>query len=136
MSPSRLVLASVLALLAACGSDSPTSACAMGTATCAVCPAGSTLRYTGGAPQNFGLVFMNAYCTRCHASTLSGAARQGAPDHANFDLLDVVREHAGLIDGRAGSGPAGTFTTMPPDAPTPSTEERARLSEWLACGAP
>jgi len=111
-------------VLAGCGeSDSgPTGA---------TCPQGSTL-----TAQNFGNAFMDQYCTRCHSSTLTGAARQDAPVGMDFDTLDGVHANAQAIDEEAGSGPKRTNTAMPPNGTSPTTEERQKLSEWLACGAP
>ena len=46
-----------------------------GPPTGATCPPdGTTLTY-----DSFGAPFMATYCTRCHATTLRGADRQGAP---------------------------------------------------------
>lgn len=102
-----------------------------GKPTGAVCPSPQTLTY-----QNFGMSFMDRYCQRCHASTVTGLARNGAPaDHA-FDELVDIRVFADHIDLKAGAGPAATNTSMPPGAPTPTGAERSQLSEWLACNAP
>ncbi|PTL83834.1 hypothetical protein [Vitiosangium sp. GDMCC 1.1324] len=110
-------------VLAGCGeSTGPTGA---------TCPSGSTL-----TAQNFGNAFMNQYCNRCHSSTLSGAARQDAPPGVDFDTLEGVRREAKDIDAWSGSGPDRTNTEMPPNGSMPTTEERKKLSEWLACGAP
>src|SRR5687767_14853394 len=56
-----------------------------GPPTEAVCPDGSTLTW-----ESFGQEFMATYCTECHASTLMGAERQGAPLYHDFDTLDGV----------------------------------------------
>ena len=85
---------------------------------------------------NFGQSFMKTYCLRCHSAPVQGAARKGAPSDHNFDLADEIRGLADHIDQYAGSGPAATNTTMPPGEAKPSLEERRKLSEWLACGAP
>jgi uncharacterized membrane protein len=102
-----------------------------GMATEATCPATQTLTYA-----NFGQAFMQSYCLRCHSQDVMGNARQGAPSDHNFDTLDEIQGLAEHIDEYAGSGPAATNTGMPTDTPSPSTEERRKLSEWLACGAP
>jgi cytochrome c5 len=100
----------------------------------ATCPADSTLTY-----DTFGQSFMEQYCTGCHSSALSGAARQGAPSDHDFDTLagirDVGAEH---IDGLAAAGPSHVNTAMPPAAQSakPSEAERRLLGEWLACGIP
>lgn len=96
------------------------------------CPKGSTV-----TAENFGGSFMRQYCTRCHSSTLSGAARNEAPVAMDFDTTEGVRKHAISIDAWAGSSATRTSTEMPPDGgPAPSIDERRKLSEWLACGTP
>ena len=102
-----------------------------GTPTEADCPTGSTLTWA-----NFGQKFMTDYCTRCHASQLTGAARHGAPSFHDFDTPSGVRAVADHIDEEAASGPAATNTAMPPDGAKPTLEERQQLGEWLACDAP
>jgi hypothetical protein len=103
----------------------------IGPLTGAECPDDSILTY-----DNFGKKFMADYCTTCHSSSLSGAARNEAPDDHNFDTLadvDLMKEH---IDQYAGSGPASTNTRMPLGNTKPTMEERQKLSEWIACGVP
>lgn len=94
----------------------------------------------GGTPlteQNFGGNFMRQYCTRCHSSSLSAASRHDAPVGMDFDTIQDVRKHALSIDAWAGASSTRASTEMPPDGgPAPNTEERRKLSEWLACGAP
>jgi len=99
-----------------------------GPPTESTCPPGSTLTW-----ESFGQEFMATYCTRCHASTLTGDARQGAPLYHDFDTLDGVLAVADHVDRKAASGPAATNELMPPSAPTPTLEERQQLGEWLAC---
>jgi len=103
-----------------------------GTPTEAVCPETQTLTY-----DNFGRAFMQSYCVRCHSSTLVGdEARMDAPAGHDFDTLAGIQEMTDHIDEQAGSGPAATNTVMPYSDPSPTLEERKKLSEWLACGAP
>ncbi len=100
-----------------------------GPPTEATCPEGSTLTW-----ESFGQDFMTTYCTECHASTLMGADRQGAPLYHDFDTLDGVLPVLDHIDWKAASGPAATNELMPPAGnPTPTLEERQQLGEWLAC---
>lgn len=116
----------LLALLAAC-----TSAPVFGPPTQSVCPAGSTLTY-----ESFGKPFMDAYCTRCHASTLRGEQRHGAPGLHDFDTLFGIKVVFDHIDETTAAGPAATNTGMPPDRPAPTVAERRQLGEWIACGMP
>jgi uncharacterized membrane protein len=118
-------------IAAACGAVLMLAGCDDIGPTGATCPQGSTV-----TAQNFGTAFMNQYCNRCHSSTLSGAARQDAPADANFDTLEGVRHSAHDIDEWAGAGPNRENTEMPPNGSMPTKEERQKLSEWLACGAP
>jgi hypothetical protein len=95
----------------------------------ATCPEGSTLTYEG-----FGAPFMTTYCTSCHASTLSGDARQGAPLYHDFDSLDGILPVADHVDWKAAAGPDATNELMPiGSGPVPTLAERQQLGEWLAC---
>jgi uncharacterized membrane protein len=99
-----------------------------GVATGAVCPSGSTLTY-----DDFARPFMTSYCTRCHSSTLSGAARNGAPAGHDFDTEAGILAVADHVDGLAAAGPNAVNTAMPPDGAKPTEAERRQLGEWLAC---
>lgn len=103
----------------------------VGPPTGATCPDGSTLTY-----ENLGKPFMESYCLRCHSESVTGADRQGAPSDHNFDDIISIRGLTEHIDEKAGSGPDATNEFMPTTDPKPTTDERAQLSEWLACGAP
>ena len=94
-------------------------------------PAGTTLSY-----ESFGRQFMTSYCTRCHSSTLTGAARMGATAYHDFDTIEGIRAVINHIDETAGAGPAATNQAMPPNGTKPTLEERQKLAEWLACAAP
>ncbi len=100
-----------------------------GPPTESVCPEGSTLTW-----ESFGQEFMATYCTECHASTLMGDDRQGAPLYHDFDTLEGVLPVLDHVDWKAAAGPAATNELMPPAGnPTPTLEERQQLGEWLAC---
>lgn len=97
------------------------------------CPSGGTQL----TEQNFGRAFLDSYCTRCHSSTRSGAARNGAPEGLDWDRIDVVRANADPMNEEAGANADGSVNReMPPNDPRPSDAERRQLAEWLACGAP
>lgn len=102
-----------------------------GPASGAVCKEGSTLTW-----ESFGQKFMTDHCTRCHASALTGAARNGAPSDHNFETAALVREQIDHIDEQAAAGPDSVNTEMPLGASTPTEAERLLLGEWLACDAP
>lgn len=126
-------LSSLLAILlvtlpaAACEQDHEDE----GPPTGALCPDDSTLTW-----DSFGKGFMESYCTRCHSTALSGAERKGAPSDHNFESAALVRMQIEHIDGQAAAGPDAVNTEMPIGAPTPTEDERRKLGEWLACGAP
>ncbi len=90
------------------------------------CPPGGTdLTY-----KNFGGSFINAYCQSCHGSTSED--RAGAPGEFIFDTPEQVARHKDRIFARSAAG----NDSMPPGPDDPSLEEREKLAEWLACGAP
>ncbi len=98
----------------------------------ALCPAEDPPNY-----DEFASDFFAAYCTRCHAADQTGSERNGAPPDRNFDSLEnLQRNDPDVIDRVAGAGPEHTNTFMPPSDPRPSSAERERLAEWLACGMP
>src|SRR5262245_66555115 len=70
-----------------------------GTPTESVCPTTQTLTYA-----NFGQTFFNGYCQRCHASTVTGAARKGAPDDHVFDQVEDIRLLHDHFDELAAAG--------------------------------
>jgi mono/diheme cytochrome c family protein len=90
------------------------------------CPEHDTLTY-----ESFGAPFFASWCQGCHGSARGEGERQGAPREVSFDDLASVRMRAAAIWARA----ADDNATMPPVGGPPA-EERTRLGEWLACGAP
>jgi uncharacterized membrane protein len=102
-----------------------------GPPTESTCPQGSTLTY-----NTFGKQFMERYCTRCHSSDLTGAARQGAPTFHDFDTLFGIKAVSNHIDETTAAGPASINEGMPIGGPEPTRMERYQLGEWIACGMP
>jgi uncharacterized membrane protein len=132
--PPRFVAASLAlagALVLSPGCDDNDHDDPEGTPTQSTCPTTSTLTYA-----NFGQAFFASYCQRCHASTVTGAARMGAPDDHIFDMVQDIQLNMEHIDELAAAGPAAVNTAMPPDGAKPTEAERRQLGEWLACGAP
>lgn len=115
--------------LLGCDGDDPPDP--MGIATESVCPTTQTLTYA-----NFGMAFFGTYCQSCHASTVAGAARKGAPSDHVFDQVQDIQLLSEHIDEYAAAGPAAVNVVMPPENPKPTEAERRQLGEWLACGAP
>lgn len=123
-----LALAALAGLVApACKHDEEV----FGEPTQSVCPTDSTLTY-----NNFGKKFMVDYCTRCHSSELTGAARMGAPSFHDFDTIFGIRAVSAHIDETTAAGPAAENLGMPPDGRKPTLDERRKLGEWIACGMP
>ena len=47
--------------------------------------------------KTFGENFMASYCTRCHSGSLSGSARNGAPNDHNFETLKLVQDQVEML---------------------------------------
>lgn len=88
-------------------------------------PAGTALTY-----DNFGVGFLNNHCQGCHGQPSKD--RKGAPSGYDFGSVEDARKWRSRIFSRA----AADNTTMPPGPDDPPVEEREKLAEWLACGAP
>lgn len=75
--------------------------------------------------------FFATYCATCHSQSLAGDDRQDAPVSVNFDSYsDIVGVGPGYVRAQI-EGP------MPPAGdPQPGDGERARIIDWLDCGAP
>lgn len=98
----------------------------------AACPSDSAITYA-----NFGKQFVSDYCVRCHSTSLTGGARNGAPSDHNFDTLAAIRDvEVSHINSMAGVVDGEVREFMPPSGPFPTAAERQQLAEWLACGTP
>ncbi len=90
------------------------------------CPqGGTTLTY-----ENFGQAFVDQWCEPCHAS--SAPSRNGAPPNVTFDTHAQVLQWRDRIFARA----ADNNSSMPPGPDGPPDDDRHKLADWLACGAP
>jgi len=70
-------------------------------------------------------------CTSCHASTLTGDARNDAPEDVNFDTYEAAKEHAEKAVEEVFEG------KMPePDPSIITEEEKQSLYAWGLCGTP
>lgn len=85
------------------------------------CPPGGTT----DSYENFGAEFFGDWCVRCHGGANGYSSR-------SFTTVDSIRAQKDRIFINA----AGDNTTMPPGPDGPDASERARLADWLACGAP
>ncbi len=68
-------------------------------------------------------------CTNCHSTTLSGAARIGAPTAINFDKYDEAVMDADLARSEVESG------SMPPGGGL-SAAEKTQIVDWASCDTP
>jgi hypothetical protein len=87
--------------------------------------------------SNFGQAFFTSWCTRCHATTVTGGvARHGAPSDHNFDTLAGVQQWAIQIDQVAAMNPTGSPRNdfMPAEPPFPPDDERKKLACFIATG--
>ncbi|HEX2679291.1 MAG TPA: hypothetical protein VHM19_21720 [Polyangiales bacterium] len=89
------------------------------------CPPGNELTY-----ESFGGPFLLNNCQGCHASTVTGTRRNGAPVGVSFDDIEAIRTLRKKIWQMA----ADDNTRMPPVGKI-DPAQRVLLGEWLACGA-
>lgn len=82
-----------------------------------------------GSWARTGHPFALTWCTGCHASTLSGDARFGAPEYVDFDTQAGMVNWGDAVLEQVESG------AMPPGG-GPTAAEVERLRTWLTCGAP
>lgn len=98
----------------------------------AVCPSEG-----GPTASDFGSAFLRTHCLACHSASVTGEAREGAPTGVDFDTPEAVLQWAEAIDAHSAAGPSSVNSGMPPSSrPAPSMDERVKLGQWLACGAP
>ena len=73
--------------------------------------------------------FLTSFCTRCHSSSLSGTARNGAPDNRDYDTFAGIKEVAELANVRIQRG------GMPPSGTKPEACSKALFKAWVDQGA-
>jgi hypothetical protein len=71
------------------------------------------------------------FCTRCHATTVTGDDRMGAPIGYDWDVEATVRSELPRIRVAV-----GVLNFMPFNAPFLTCEQRQRLVRWIDAGAP
>lgn len=70
-------------------------------------------------------------CTVCHASSLTGTARQRAPSNINFDTYAAAAAAATEAAAQVNAG------EMPPPGQTqPTADQKTALYRWASCGQP
>jgi cytochrome c5 len=135
----RRTLVALTLLLAACGDPRPLAGPDGGNVQVGP-PTGTTAAQCAAPPlngltySNFGQSFFGSFCTRCHATSVIGIDRNGAPTDHNFDSLAGVQLWRDQIDQVAAMNPTGSQknTTMPLNAPLPPDPERQKLACWIA----
>ena len=107
-----LVLFLAIGGLAGCGEDLPTVDCTS--------PAVPTYAMVNAFPVS---------CSTCHASTLTGSTRFGAPPAINFDTFAAAMPHAMAAARAVFSG------AMPPTGVLPAGDKEV-LYRWALCRTP
>lgn len=108
------------------GSDGATEGPIEGPIEGRLCPPDSAL-----TADSFGMPFMLTWCAGCHSAALPEGERAEAPLGVDLDTLQGTQALLLRVYARS----ADDNLTMPP-AGGPSAEDRERLGDWLACGAP
>lgn len=83
-------------------------------------PSGTSLSYA-----SFGKEFIDRWCIRCHGSGSDES-------HVTLATPSDIQTHRAIVFRQA----ADDNESMPIGPDGPSAEERHKLGEWLACGAP
>jgi uncharacterized membrane protein len=123
-----------LVLLAACGDDGDGAIDAQhinGCPTLTAPQANPGDPIDGDTLATFAQPLFDQFCTRCHASTLTGDDRSGAPVGFDWDVEASIRAELPRIRNAV-----GVFNFMPFNAPLLSCEQRQRLVRWIDAGAP
>ena len=104
---------------AGCGGTSDTTGATLSSVDC-----------SASAPT-FGELTIWPLCTICHASSLTGSARQGAPSNVNFDSFAAAANQAmsAAVQVSAGDMP-------PPGEAQPTSAQKTALYQWALCGTP
>jgi uncharacterized membrane protein len=79
---------------------------------------------------NFGAPFFSHWCNSCHSAPVG--QRQGAPEDVVFGTREQIVRWRERIFARA----AADNDSMPPGPDDPPLDQRDKLADWLACGAP
>ncbi|HEY2746868.1 MAG TPA: hypothetical protein VGL86_19730 [Polyangia bacterium] len=136
----RAILLIACVAAAGCGGDDTTSGAGdmatAGSADMSCAPLTDPITTPDGGAggdtwANYAQGFFATYCTRCHSSTLTGDARNGAPDGYNWDDESSVNAH--IADIRDAVGVSDFMPFTPPD---PSCSERRRIVRWIDAGGP
>jgi uncharacterized membrane protein len=90
------------------------------------CPPDSSLTYA-----NFGEALLLDHCTGCHGEAVDVGDRAGAPVDVDLTTQTLVQEWLDRVYARS----ADDNTSMPV-VDNMDPDDRVRLGDWLACGAP
>ncbi len=80
-------------------------------------------------PPKFTEVTAFAKCTGCHSTSVTGAARAGAPAGINYDTYEAAKANApkGMDEVYEGAMPPGGGLTA---------DEKAQIYNWASCDTP
>jgi uncharacterized membrane protein len=81
--------------------------------------------------DSFGKDFMDTYCASCHAKSVTGGQRQGAPPEDVFDTLAQIQADKDEVQMQVKT------KVMPfklPNVAQPTQAERDKFDAWMTCG--
>jgi hypothetical protein len=81
--------------------------------------------------ESFAAGTIKTWCTPCHSATVPVTERAGAPLGVDFDRYEDVVLHGPSVAVRV----SGDSPSMPPSGGLTEVE-RAKLADWILCGAP
>lgn len=85
----------------------------------------------GDTYASFAMPLFQSFCVRCHATTVTGDDRNGAPVDYDWDDETSVRAHLAEIRNAI-----GVLNFMPLTPPAPSCDQRRRMVRWIDAAAP
>ena len=89
-----------------------------------------TVDCSGTIPTYAQVTLLSETCASCHASTLSGTERNGAPTNINFDTYAGAMAHAEKAVSEVYGG------DMPPGGEQLDEAKKQQLYLWGLCGTP
>jgi len=110
------IMLATLAALAGCGEK-------IDAVQPAACTATGEVTYQGQIKP-----ILDTLCAGCHASTLSGSARNGAPTAVDLDTYDEAAKHA------AGASARIQNESMPPSGTKASPAQKELVTCWISGG--
>jgi len=101
------------------------------TSACGAQPETPTIDCTAVTVPKYSELTILPLCTSCHASTVTGSARERAPTNVNLDSYAAAVAEASRSAADVNGG------VMPPsNQPQPSEQQKTALYAWALCGTP